>query len=221
MKRFDQELTDLQHRLVQMAERAESMLALAVDSLDSIDDKTRENIHEQEQELDQMQMDVDQEVVRMLTVFTPVASDLRYLLTTSHIATSLERMGDQATNIINSLEMMHLKSVASPQDRLLQMGKMTREIVHDAVTAYVNKDAELAESTLGHDELIDSLNDQIMKELLNDEVVREMISGPTDIAGRLSQILIGRSLERIGDQACNVCEEVIYMVKGDDVRHGH
>ena len=54
-----------------------------------------------------------------------------------------------------------------------------------------------------------------------DEVVREMISGPTDIAGRLSQILIGRSLERIGDQACNVCEEVIYMVKGDDVRHGH
>ena len=102
MKKFDQELTDLQHRLVQMAERAESMLALAVDSLDSIDDKTRENIHEQEQELDQMQMDVDQEVVRMLTVFTPVASDLRYLLTTSHIATSLERMGDQATNIINS-----------------------------------------------------------------------------------------------------------------------
>jgi len=221
MKKFDQELTDLQHRLVQMAERAESMLALAVDSLDSIDDKTRENIHEQEQELDQMQMDVDQEVVRMLTVFTPVASDLRYLLTTSHIATSLERMGDQATNIINSLEMMHLKSASSPQHRLLQMGTMTREIVHDAVTAYVNKDADLAESTLGHDELIDSLNDQIMKELLSDEVVREMISGPTDIAGRLSQILIGRSLERVGDQACNICEEVIYMVKGDDVRHGH
>ena len=109
MKRFDQELTDLQHRLVQMAERAESMLALAVDSLESIEDETRENIHQQEQELDQMQIDVDQEVVRMLTVFTPVASDLRYLLTTSHIATSLERMGDQATNIINSLEMMHLK----------------------------------------------------------------------------------------------------------------
>jgi phosphate transport system protein len=93
------------------------------------------------------------------------------------------------------------------------------EIVDDALDAYFSKNQEKAVRTRRRDDLVDALNDQVMKELLTDEVLRDVLSGATDIGNAVAQILISRYLERIADQAKNICKEVVYMVKGDDVRH--
>lgn len=219
MKKFDQELLALQKRLVEMGERTESMVAAASRALSEPELDVEKEIHKSEDKLDQMQIDIDEEVVRLLTVYTPVATDLRYALTVSHVTSSLERIGDQAVNIYEAIQLMSDRSDATPLPELFQMADIVKDMLHDAIAAYVDKNATQVEQTIGHDDLVDSLNDQVVRELLNDDVVREVLSGPKDIAGALAQILIARSMERIADQACNICEEVYYLVRGDDIRH--
>ena len=92
-------------------------------------------------------------------------------------------------------------------------------MVHDANTAFVEGDAIVARNTMANDDLADALNDQLITELLSDEVIRGAMNNPDNIAGALAQVLIARSLERIADQATNICEEIIYLVKGHDIRH--
>jgi phosphate transport system protein len=92
-------------------------------------------------------------------------------------------------------------------------------MVDDAIDAYFSKNVEKAVATRARDDMVDALNDQVMKELLTDEVLREVLAGATDIGEAVAQILIARYLERIADQATNICKEVVYMVKGSDVRH--
>ena len=92
-------------------------------------------------------------------------------------------------------------------------------MVHDANTAFVEGDARVARSTMAHDDLADALDEQIITELLSDEVIRGAMNNPDEIAGALAQVLIARSLERVADQSTNICEEIIYLVKGRDIRH--
>ena len=169
--------------------------------------------------MDQMQLDIDQEVVRLLTVYGPVASDLRYLLTVSKVTSNLERIGDQAVNMCETLRLMKNQSERSTQPQLSHMAQLVQNMLQQSLSAYINKDAKAPETIMGQDDVIDSINDQIARELLSDDIVREAIKAPQDIANIMAQILVARSLERIADQACNICEEVYYLVKGDDVRH--
>ena len=89
----------------------------------------------------------------------------------------------------------------------------------DALDAFLHDDVNKARATIAADDMADALNDQLIEELLSDEIVQTAVDDSQDIAGALSQMLIGRSLERIADQSTNVSEEIIYMVKGDDIRH--
>jgi phosphate transport system protein len=167
-----------------------------------------------------MQTDIDHEAIRMLTVYGPVAKDLRYVLVCTHMTSQLERIGDQAVNVIQSLQMMRSDPVAHPlRPKLQKMADQVCQNVDDALDAYFSENAEKAVLTRQRDDLVDALYDQVLKELLTDQVLREVLAGATDIADAVAQILIARYLERIADQAKNVCKEVIYMLKGDDVRH--
>ena len=219
MKKFDLELAALQKTLVKMGERAEQIVELATQALKTNSGDIEKEVYKAEDKLDQMQIQIDQEVVRLLTVYTPVATDLRYVLTVSHVTSSLERIGDQAVNICEAIRLMQDRSNSPPQPRVLQMAELIKEMLNKAMAAYISKDASQVEQTIGQDDLIDSLNDQVVRELLSDEVVKEALIGPRDIASALSQILIARAMERIADQACNICEEVYYLVRGDDIRH--
>lgn len=220
MKKFENELSQLKHALVEMGEVAEAMLACANKA---ITDRENESLYakvlEDEDRLDLMQLDVDHEAVRLLTVFGPVASDLRFVLMASRIASELERIGDQAVNVCESLRLMASKTESPPLPELIKLSKVVGGMVHDANTAFVNNDASVARSTIAHDDLADALNDQIITELLSDEVIRGAMNNPDEIAGALAQVLIARSLERIADQSTNICEEIIYLIKGHDIRH--
>jgi phosphate transport system protein len=220
MKKFDNELAAIQKQLSEMADLARSMVYLTAAA---VKDRTRDvlsEIYACEGRLNTMQTHIDHEAIRMLTVYGPVAKDLRFVLVSTHMTSQLERMGDQVVNVIQSLQMIRSAPATHPLlPNLEKMADLVCEMVDDALDAYFSQNSEKAVVTRQRDDVVDAMNDQVMKELLTDEVLRQVLSGATDIADAVAQILIARCLERIADQATNVCKEVIYMVKGDDVRH--
>lgn len=221
MKRFEQELESLRQRIVVMGELARRMVELATRSIAEPKDDLYQQVLTCEEQLDQMQIEIDREAVRLLTVYSPVAGDLRVVLMVARINSELERVGDQAVNMCEDVQLMHSKTEASVVPELMKLSKLVVGMVRDAMAAFVQEDAKLAEAVLATDDVIDAMNDQIVRELLSDQIVRDAIAGPVDIADKLALILISRSLERIADQATNVGEEVIYMIKGADIRHKH
>ena len=208
MRKFDQELSELHHQLIEMGTLAESMVSIVLKALEDVTLDIEESLHASEDMLDEMQNTIDKEVVRILTVYSPVATDLRYVLTVSHVTSSLERIGDQTTNVVSLLQLMMARSATKPEPRIIQMGQAVLEMLHGAIGAYINRDEKEAEKYSNRDEYVDSLNDQIMREVLSEEVALEALKGEPNIAGPLAQILIARALERIGDQACNICDQV-------------
>lgn len=219
MKQLEQELEDLRSRVIEMGSLTESMVAQAIDAVAKANVNVIGPVFEAEKRLDQLQIEIDQEAIRIMTVYSPVASDLRLVLSVSRITAELERIGDHATNMCESLQLMTSRTNARPMAEVVKMGGFVKEMVRDSLTAFGQRDSKKAMSTIACDDMVDALNDQIVKELLQDEVVREVIESKRDIAGSLSQILIASSLERIADQATNISEEVVYMVKGSDIRH--
>ncbi len=220
MKKFDNELDDLQRRLSEMADLARSMVVLTARG---VKDRTLDvcaDISESETRLNQMQTDIDHEAIRMLTIYGPVASDLRFLLVVTHVTAQLERMGDQTVNICQSLNLM----TSAPSDHpsaanIRKMADLACDMVDDALDAFFSRNEEKAVATRRRDDVVDAMNDQVTKELLTDEPVGELSKRGTSIADVMAQILTARSLERIADQAKNISKQVVYLVKAEDVRH--
>jgi len=219
MKKFDNELQDLQERMAKMATLTQSMVALAATAIRDRAKDVRKEIDESEALLDQMQTDIDHDAVRLLTVYSPVATQLRYVLVVTHITAQLERIGDQVINVCEALELMQTEADHAVLRDLHKMSDLVTEMVADACSSYFDRDAEKAERTRSHDDVVDAMHAQIITRLLSDEVLHGVLKGTEDIADALAQILIARHLERIADQAVNICKEVVYLVRGDDVRH--
>ncbi|MCA9248233.1 MAG: phosphate signaling complex protein PhoU [Planctomycetales bacterium] len=219
MKKFEQELNALQQQIAGMADVAQTMVNLSTGAIWDAEAKVHADVLSREEQLDLLQVQIDGEAIRLLTVYSPVASDLRFILSASRAATCIERIGDQAVNITEDVQLLADKQQVVTSHLLKKMAKVVSTMVHDATRAFLFGDVGKATATMTHDDRVDSMNDQIIMELLQDETVREAIQGPSDMAGALGQLLISRSLERMADQATNLCEEVIYMVRGDDIRH--
>ena len=220
MKKFEQELGALQDRVAEMGDLTQSMVAMAITAMTDLP-AVYHKVLDAEERLDQMQLDIDHEAVRLLTVYSPAAADLRFILSVSRVNNALERIGDQAVGLCHNLDFAACHASSTVLPKLRRMSEAVQAMVRDALLAFVCKDAALARATMAQDDMLDVLNDEILRETLSDDVVRQAITGPRDVAGALVQVLLARSLERIGDQATNICEEVIYTAEGDDVRHMH
>jgi phosphate transport system protein len=220
MKRFDNDLAEVQKRLSEMGDLARSMVALAAETVKDRTHDVYDRMSALEIQVNRLHLEIDHQAVRLLTVYGPVAADLRYVLGCSHVTSQLERMGDQAVNVCQALQLMRSDPATHPLlPKIRQMADLVCEMVDDSLDAYFSRNAEKAAATRCHDDMVDALNDQVTSELLTDETLREVLSGAKDIGDAVAQILVSRYLERIADQATNVCKEVIYMVRGDDVRH--
>lgn len=219
MRQLEQGLESLRSSVIEMGSLTVSMLCQAIDAVEKADVDATQSVFEAEKDLDQLQIEVDKEAIRIMTVYSPVAGDLRLVLSVSRITAELERIGDHATNLCECLHLMTSRVDVRPIPEVIKMGGIVKEMVRDALNAFGRKDSELALLTIANDDMVDALNDLIVKKLLQDDIVREVIIAQKNIAGSLSQILIASSLERIADQATNICEEVVYMVKGSDIRH--
>jgi phosphate transport system protein len=212
MKQFQQELTQLKQRVLDMGSLAESMVADASRALIEGERATIQQVRTNEPKLDRLQVEVDREAIRLITIYTPVAKDLRFLLMIARINSELERIGDQAIDNCEYVEL--LTNPPPPLNDLSKMSDIVLGMLHDALHAFREEDAQAAEAVMKVDDQVDALNARIFRELLEHPA-----ADPAIRAQCMSLILVARSLERIADHATNICEEVFYLVEAADIRH--
>ena len=157
---------------------------------------------------------IDRECVRLIALFQPVAGDLRQLMAVDHIITELERIGDSATNIAEEVLTLGHLPPRPIHPRLESMAQTVQEMVRQSLEAFFRSNSHLARQVCLADSDVDALDQTIIEDLL-----REMTGAPEAILPGQSQINIVRNLERVGDHATNIAEQVVYMVEGESVRH--
>jgi phosphate transport system protein len=214
MRKFELELDSLKNRLLEMGQVAERMVARASEALVQRDRKIVADVLAGEERLDRFQVEIDGEAVRLITVYTPTAKDLRFLLMVVRINTEIERIGDQAVNNCEYVEMFLSNPPARPLHDLSRMTDIACEMVHGALAAFASEDVDMARKVVALDDQVDALNRQTFTDLLADSA-----DDPDTVKRSMSLILLARSLERIADHAENICEEVVFLVKGEDIRH--
>lgn len=210
--RLAQEIDRLKRRVAEMGAVAEAMVATSAMALVERKRELRPHVLKQEEALDRMQVEIDADAIRLMTIFSPAAMDLRFLLMAARITSELERIGDQAVNNCEYVEWLR----ADPPIRvdLPRMLRLARDMVHGALEAFQHEDIGRARQVLKADDEVDALNGEICQELL-----RRHVSDADGIACSMGLVLAARSLERIADHATNISEEVIYLIQAEDVRH--
>ena len=173
-----------------------------------------ETVLAEEDAINEMQIEIDERVQRLLALNQPMAADLRLLLAVSRINGDLERIGDQAVNIAQSAMRILRHPQVKPYVDLPRMSELAEAMVRDSLNALVRGDQDLAQSVLRRDDQVDRLRDQLFRELLT-----YMMEDSAQVFAAFELILVAKNLERIGDHATNIAEDVIYFVAGRDVRH--
>ena len=216
MRHFEEQIKELQERLVIMGRLAESMIQGALRMLIERNAAIYEDIERKEDEVNELQIEVDDRALKLAALQQPVGSDVRLVFMASRIATELERIADQAINIGQNAKHLLGAPPLKPFVDIPIMAKIAQDMVANSLTAFVNRNVELALEVLKEEEKVDAFRDQIFRELLT-----YMMADPATIPRAMALILISRNLERVGDHATNIAEEVIYLVQGRDVRHRH
>jgi phosphate transport system protein len=213
-RHFDAELNALNERLLHLARLAEESVALAVRSLKEREEALAQEVLKREGDINLLEIVVDELCMKLLALRQPVAGDLRFITSAMKIASDLERVGDLAVNIAEiSLELLKQPPL-KPLIDIPRMASLAQSMVRDSLNAFVNRDEKLARSVCERDDEVDSLNDQVFRELLT-----YMMNDPSTINRAVGLILIGRHLERIADHATNIGEDVIYLVLGKTIKH--
>jgi phosphate transport system protein len=166
--------------------------------------------------LNALHMEIDSRSFTLLALFQPMAADLRTIVAALKINTDLERVGDLAVNIAEAARRYRMHSPVKKLIDIPRMATIAQTMLRDALDAFVRRDVDLAQHVLNEDDRLDSLKTQIFRELLT-----YMLQDPTTIEPALDLILVSRHLERIGDHATNIAEDVIFIVSARDVRHHH
>jgi phosphate transport system protein len=193
---------------------AERMIDLALTVLVQRNEALAETVWELEREVNTFQVEIDEMAVRLTAMQQPVARDARFLFMASRIGGELERIADQTINITQNAHFVLEGPPLRPMVDIPIMAEVAKKMVHDTVTAMIQRDVVLAEKVLEEEYKVDAFRDQIFRTLLT-----YMMADPGTIQRALSLILISRNVERIGDHATNISEEVIYWIQGWDVRH--
>ena len=211
---FQEELEALQSRLLEMGGLAEERVRACIDALESRDLGVVAQVMGGDEPINQLHIEIDNRCFRLLALYQPMATDLRAIVSAVKINTDLERVGDLAVNIAEAAA----RYVTHPPVKKLidipTMGAIAQTMLRDALDAFVRRDTRLAQQVLNEDDRLDGLKTQIFRELLT-----YMLQDPGTVEPALDLILISRHLERIGDHATNIAEDVIFMVSGRDVRH--
>lgn len=209
-------LQQLKNLLASMGGYVEESLKQATQALIDRNPNNHANVEKIEQKINDCHLQVDQTCMNLLAKLSPFASDLRLILACYKMNNDLERMGDHARNISRGTNNYLSRKEIPHEKDFLQLINETRSMVKESLDAFVNKDVEKAKAVLLRDDIVDDLKNNLtiqMKELMKRD------SASVDSA--LDFILFARNLERIGDLATNIAEDVIFITSGDDVRHGN
>jgi phosphate transport system protein len=212
-RHFEVELQALRDRLLTMGGLAETMIHTGIKALVDRDESLVQAVLAHEEEMDLLCIEIDDRCFTQMALHQPMASDLRLLVASIKINSDLERIGDQAVSIALRARSLLNQPQVKPLIDIPRMATIVQEMVRNSLDAFVRQDPELARRVIDGDDEVDSLRDQVFRELLT-----YMMGDPATIARALDLILISRNLERIADHATNIAEDVIYIVKGEDVR---
>lgn len=214
VRHFQEELEQLKARLLEMGGLAEEQVRLAVKGLVERDRDLINRVLVSDEPLNALHIEIDGRCFTLLALYQPMAVDLRAIVAAVKINTDLERVGDLAINIAEAARQYSSHLPVKKLIDIPRMATVAQRMLREALDAFVRRDTDLAQGVLNEDDTLDALKTQIFRELLT-----YMLQDPATIEPALDLILISRHLERIGDHATNIAEDVIFMVSAKDVRH--
>jgi len=213
-RHFDEELTALKSKLLRMAGLAEDQIDKALAALVSRDSTLARQVIERDHQVNAMDVEIDEDCIRLLALHQPAARDLRLVTTAMKVATELERISDLAENICERSIELNEEPQLKPYIDIPRMGNLTRMMVKESIDAFVRDDATLARRVLTNDDSVDELMEQVFRELLS-----FMLEDPHTITRAIRLSFIAKYLERVADHATNIAELVVYLVEGKIIRH--
>jgi phosphate transport system protein len=212
--KFSRDLATLKDRLMELANLAATAMEQSVNAVLNRDGDLARRVITGDAAVNSLEESIDRECIRLIALFQPVAGDLRQLMAVDHIITELERIGDSATNIAEEVLTLRQLPPRAIHPRLESMAQSVQEMVRQSLEAFFRSNSHLARQVCLADADVDAMDQTIIQDLL-----REMAGAPRAILPSQSQINIVRNLERVGDHATNIAEQVVYMVEGESVRH--
>ena len=214
-KRFDNELEDMRHQVLAMGGLVETQVANGLRGLFESDSELARRVVQDDDKVDRMEVDIDDQCLKILARRQPAASDLRLVVAIIKTINDLERIGDQAEKLgRNQLELIDDDAGSSHCMKLEHLGNLVSKMLNKALDSFARMDVDEALKTIGLDEKINAEFDGMMRQLIT-----HMMEDPRTIRNALRVSWCARALERIGDHSKNICEHVVFLVRGKDVRH--
>jgi len=214
MRHFEQELEELKGKLLEMSALVEASVQRSVAAVAQKDRSAADQVFRDEARINALEMEIDEFAINLLATQQPLAADLRLVVAALKINTDLERMGDLSVSIAERAVSLLSEPMIKPMVDIRHMSSLVESMVRKSLDAFVANDADMARSVLASDDAVDSLRTASYHEL-----VSFMEKDPQNIPQALDLIGITRSLERIADHSTNIAEDVLFLVKGIDVRH--
>jgi phosphate transport system protein len=214
-RHFHDQLDELKQRLLTMSERAESLVDLAVEALLTRDAGKAEAVLLGDKEVDKLEVEVEAMAVELLALQQPMAKDLRFIISAIKASADLERVGDHAVNIAQSaLRIIATKGNITPEAAIEEMARRARQMLGQAIDAFVRADGGLGRAVCLMDDEVDKLNDGLFR-----IVVTHILEDPKTISTALELLLVSRNLERVADLSTNIGEDAVYLAEGKQIKH--
>jgi phosphate transport system protein len=214
-RHFHDQLDDLKQRLLRMSERSESLVDLAVESLLTRDADKAQTVIAGDHEVDRLEIEIESMAVELLALQQPMARDLRFIISAIKASSDLERVGDHAVNIAQSaLSIIASNVVITPDAAIEEMARRARQMLAQAIDAFVRADGGLGRAVCLMDDEVDKLNDSLFR-----IVVTHILEDPKTISTAIELLLVGRNLERVADLSTNIGEDAVYLAEGKQIKH--
>ncbi len=214
MRHFEQELEKLKSKLLEMSALVESAVYRSVQGVVEKNEELAQQVLKNEGRINELEMEIDELAISILALQAPLAADLRLVTAAIKINNDLERMGDLSVSIAQSAMALMKEPVIRPLIDIPHIAGLAQSMVRKALDAFVNRDADLARSVLASDDAVDNMRTASYHELIS-----FMEANPSQIGQALYLLSVVRNLERIADHSTNIAEDVLFLVKGIDVRH--
>jgi phosphate transport system protein len=213
-RHFHDELSDLKVRLLTMSGEAQEALGESVEALLQRDAAKAGAVIAGDGAIDELELEIEETVIRLLATQQPMARDLRLLTAAMKIANDLERVGDHAVNIAQSAERLLAHRPIAPEPEIVEMARQARKMLSDALEAFVRADPHAARDICRRDDSVDALHHSVFRILLT-----HMMEDPHMIGAGMDLFLVSRNLERVADLATNIAEDVVFLVEGKTIKH--
>jgi phosphate transport system protein len=213
-RHFHEELAQLKQRLMAASSEAEEAVGNAVDALLARDRAKAQDVIRGDRTINTLESSIEEQAFQLIALHQPMAKDLRLIFAAIRIVGDIERVGDHAVNIAQSADRLASYPHIVPEPEIVEMARLSRKMLADALTAFVRGDAPLAREVCRRDDAVDALNDSVFRILLTHMMEDQRVIGPG-----MELLLVSRNLERVADLATNIAEDVVFLTEGKTIKH--